>query len=119
MLYKLFRITGEANKTVFDDGLVSTVDEPKRIRAIIISVSNYNTATIEGWIETTRILEIPDVCCATHDYLLAASYFRPTDKMFRIPIDQDIKPGMAFKIAINCGAGTINIDGSYEYETVS
>ncbi|MQY78286.1 MAG: hypothetical protein GH151_03705, partial [Bacteroidetes bacterium] len=46
MFYKLFRITGEANKTVFDDGLISTVDEPIRIRAIIISVSTYNDNTL-------------------------------------------------------------------------
>ncbi len=119
MLYKVFRVTGEANKTIFDDGLVSTVEEPKRIRAIIISVNTYNGNTLEGWIETTRILQIPDVCCSTHDYLIAASYFRPTDKMFRIPIDEEIKAGLAFKIAINCGALTTNIDGAYEYEPVS
>ncbi|MQY80506.1 MAG: hypothetical protein GH151_15195 [Bacteroidetes bacterium] len=119
MFYKSFHVTGEANKTVFDDGLTSTIDEPKRIRAIIISVTTYNNNTIEAWIETNRILQIPDVCCATHDYLVAASYFRPTDKMFRIPIDEDIKPGIAFKIAINCGAVTTSIDGSYEYEHIS
>lgn len=119
MFYKLFRVTGQANKTVFDDGLISTVEEPKRIRAIIINVNTYNNNTIEGWIETNRILQIPDDCCSTIDYLIAASYFRPTNKMFRIPIEEDIKPGMSFKIAINCGAQVTNIDGSYEYETVS
>lgn len=119
MFYKEFRLTGLANKTVFDDGLVSTVEEPKRIKAIIISVSNYNNNSIEAWIETTRILQIPDTCCATHDYLLAASYFRPTEKLLRIPVEEDIKPGMAFKIAIKCGSLTTNIDGSYEYEHVS
>ena len=107
MFYKSFRVTGEANKTVFDDGLVSTVEEPKRIRAIIISVSTY------------RILEIPDEVCSTSDYLIAASYFRPTVKMYRIPIDENIKAGMTFKIAINCGAVVTNIRGSYEYEPSS
>jgi len=119
MLYKLFRVTGEANKTVFDDGLISTVEEPKRIRAIIINVSTYNNNTIEGWIETNRILEIPDDCISTVDFTNTATYYRPTDKMFRIPIDEDIKPGMIFKIAINSGAAPTSIDGSYEYEHVS
>ncbi len=119
MFYKSFRINGLANKTVFDDGLVSTVEEPKKIRAIIISVSTYNDNDIEGWIETTRLLSIPDTCCATHDYLLGASYFRPTPKLLRIPIEEDLKPGMTFKIAINCGALTTDIDGSYEYEHVT
>ncbi|MBA7522549.1 hypothetical protein ES705_14668 [subsurface metagenome] len=116
MLYKSFRITGLANKTVFDGGLVSTVEEPKRIRAILIDVDSYHGNSVEGWIETTRILEIPDECCSTSDYLIGASYFRPTVKMNRIPIEEVIKPGMTFKIAINCGAATTNIRGSYEYE---
>ncbi len=119
MFYKSFRITGLANKTVFDDGLVSTVEEPKRIRAIIIDVDSYHGNSIEGWIETTRILEIPDEVCSTSDYLIAASYFRPTVKMYRIPIDENIKAGMTFKIAINCGAVVTNIRGSYEYEPSS
>lgn len=116
MFYKLFRVTGDANKTIFDDGLVSTVEEPKRIRAIIINVSTYNNNSVEGWIETTRILAIPDDCICTIDFTNTATYYRPTNKMFRIPIEQDLKPGMTFKIGINCGAALTNIDGSYEYE---
>lgn len=119
MFYKLFRVTGEANKTIFDDGLISTLEEPKRIRAIIINVNTYNNNTIEGWIETTRILEIPDDCCSTHDFTNTATYYRPTDKIFRIPIEEDIKPGMIFKIAINSGSAPTNIDGAYEYEPVT
>jgi len=119
MFYKLFRVTGEANKTIFDDGLISTVEEPKRIKAIIINVNSYNNNTIEGWIETNRILEIPDDCCSTIDSTNTATYYRPTNKMFRIPIDEDIKPGMIFKIAVKSGAAPTNIDGSYEYEHVS
>jgi len=116
MFYKLFRVTGQANKTIFDDGLISTVEEPKTLIAIIINVSTYNNNTIEGWIETNRILEIPDDCCSTHDFTNTATYYRPTNKMFRIPINEPIKPGMIFKIAIKSGAAPTNIDGSYEYE---
>ncbi|MBA7525356.1 hypothetical protein ES705_17507 [subsurface metagenome] len=119
MFYKSFRVNGLANKTVFDDGLVSTVDEPKRIRAIIISVSTYNDNDIEGWIETTRILSIPDTCFATHDSTAAATYYRPTEKLLRIPIEEDLTPGKTFKIGIKCGALTTDLDGSYEYEIVS
>jgi hypothetical protein len=119
MFYKSFRINGEANKTIFDDGLVSTVEEPKRIRAIIISVSTYNDNDIEGWIETTRILSIPDTCFATHDSTAAATYYRPTEKLLRIPIEEDLKPGLTFKIAIKCGALTTDIDASYEYEHIT
>lgn len=119
MYYKLFRVTGEPNKTIFDGGLISTVEEPKRLRAIIINVNTYNNNTIEGWIETNRILEIPDDCCSTSDFTNTATYYRPTNKILRIPIDENIPPGMIFKIAIKSGALATSIDGSYEYETVT
>ncbi|MBA7607721.1 hypothetical protein ES703_14887 [subsurface metagenome] len=116
MFYKLFRITGEANKTIFDSGLMSTIDEPKRIRAIIINVSAYHTNQIEGWIETNQILVIPDDVCNTSDTSLAITAVISTNKLIRIPIEENIPPGIAFKIAIKCGAVPSNIDGSYEYE---
>ncbi|MBA7609460.1 hypothetical protein ES703_16651 [subsurface metagenome] len=119
MFYKSFRITGEANKTIFDGGLVSTIEEPKRIRAVLINLSAYHNNTIEGWIETTRILEIPDDICNTSDTSLAITGVISTTKLIRIPIEEDIKPGLAFKIAINCGADISHIDGAYEYEKVS
>ncbi|GAI69352.1 unnamed protein product [marine sediment metagenome] len=119
MLYKSFRITGEANKTIFDGGLISTVEEPKRLRAILINVSAYHNNTVEGWIETTRILDIPDDICNTSDTSAAITAVISTTKLVRIPIEQDIKPGRIFKIAINCGADVTSIDGSYEYEPIT
>ncbi|MBA7642991.1 hypothetical protein ES703_50701 [subsurface metagenome] len=119
MFYKLFRVTGEANKTVFDGGLVSTVEEPKQIKAILINVTAYHSATIEGWIETNRILEIPDDVCNTSDTSGAITGVIANNKLIRIPIDEDISPGLAFKIAIRCATDIVSIDGSYEYEIVS
>ncbi|MQY79610.1 MAG: hypothetical protein GH151_10535 [Bacteroidetes bacterium] len=119
MFYKSFRVTGQANKTIFDGGLISTVEEPKRIRAVLINVSAYHNNTIEGWIETTRILDIPDDICNTSDTSAAFTAVISTNKLVRIPIEEDIKPGMIFKIAINCGADISHIDGAYEYETVT
>ena len=116
MLYKTFRITGEANKTIFDSGLVSTIEEPKKIRAILINVSAYHSNTIEGWIETSRILQIPDDICNTSDTSLAITGVISTNKLIRIPVEEVIKPGLAFKIAIHCGAVVTHIDGAYEYE---
>ncbi len=119
MFYKLFRVTGEANKTVFDDGLVSTVEEPKRIRAILINVERSLGNTVEGWIETTRILEIPDAVCSSNFSDVANLSYPSTNKIIRIPIEEDLKPGLTFKIALNCGANLSKLDGSYEYEPTS
>ncbi|MBA7531170.1 hypothetical protein ES705_23381 [subsurface metagenome] len=119
MFYKSFRVTGQSNKTIFDSGLISTVEEPKKINAILINVSAYHSATIEGWIETNRILEIPDDVCNTSDTSLVINGVISSNKLIRIPINEIIPPGMIFKIAINCGTTITSIDGSYEYEKVS
>lgn len=110
MLYKSFSVTGVANKTTFDDGLISSVEEPKKIRAVIITVSKYRSNIVEGWIETNRLLDI-------YDYVLnSLDDTTGVNPITRIPIDEIIKPGMIFKIAINCGATPTNIHGAYEYE---
>ena len=119
MFYKLFRVTGEANKTKYDTGLISTVAEPKSIKAILINVSSYNNNTIEGWIETSKIFEVPDDVCNTNSVTGADTFPFSTSKLIRIPIDENIPAGMIFKIAVNCGAAITSIDGSYEYEKVS
>lgn len=116
MLYKAFNVTGVPNKTEFDDGLVSTIEEPKRIRAVIISVSDWRANVIEGWIETTRILEIVDLVLNTSHEYGAANAYPSTVKLLRIPIEENISPGRIFKIGINCGAIAADIAGAYEYE---
>lgn len=116
MFYKLFRVTGEANKTKYDTGLISTVGEPKKITSVLINVSAYNNNSIEGWIGTNKILEIPDDICNTSSVTGADTFPFSTSKLFRIPINENIPPGMIFMIAVNCGAAITSIDGSYEYE---
>lgn len=110
MLYKSFTVTGVANKTEMDDGLVSTIEEPKKIIAILITVSKYRANILEGWIETSRILAIIDYVLNSLDDS------KGVNPIVRIPIDELIKPGMIFKIGINCGATATNIHGAYEYE---
>lgn len=110
MLYKSFSVTGVANVTTFDDGLISSIEEPKIIRAILITVSKYRGNILEGWIETNRILEIND------QVLNSLDDSQGVNPIVRIPIEEVIKPGMIFKIAINCGATPTNIYGAYEYE---
>lgn len=116
MLYKSFSVTGVANKTEFDDGLISSLDEPKKIRAVIICVSKYRANIIEGWIETNRILDIYDFAFSTSEDSGDSTPCSSSNKIIRIPIDVDIKPGMIFKIAINSGATPTDIHGAYEYE---
>lgn len=109
MLYKEFSVTGVANVTTFDSGLISSLEEPKKIRAVFVNVSKHRANVLEGWIETKRILEISD-------YVLYSSGDDSAGRIVRIPIEEVIKPGMIFKIGINCGATATDIHGAYEYE---
>lgn len=115
MFYKSFSVTGEANKTVMDSGLISTVEEPKNIKAVLIDVSAYQGNILEGWIETQRILEISDRVLNSSQIISLDHCAVSTTKIIRIPIDEPIPPGMIFKIGINCGAAPSNITGAYEY----
>ncbi|MBA7608296.1 hypothetical protein ES703_15473 [subsurface metagenome] len=115
MFYKAFSVTGVGNKTTLDDGLVSTVDEPVTISAVLIDVSYYENNIIEGWIGTKRILEIMDKVLNCSYIHAAASSIYSTTRIVRIPIDYPILVGSIFKIGINCGAVPTDINGAYEY----
>ncbi len=119
MYYKGFTIVGVANETTADAGLVSLVDKPVRIRAILINVDTHEGSILEGWIGTDRILEIYDYVLDTQALAGADTPPLSAMKLIRIPIEEDLKPGQIFKIAINCGAAANDVFGSYEYEPVS
>jgi len=116
MFYKGFAVGGAVNVTVLDPGLVSLVEEPVKIRAILIMTNEAQGNTVEGWIGTERILEIPDYLLDTNDDQVSTNPQRATTKINRIPIEEPIPPGQIFKIGIRCGANATNIYGSYEYE---
>ncbi|MBA7532913.1 hypothetical protein ES705_25143 [subsurface metagenome] len=119
MLYKSFIVTGEVNKTVLDPGLISTVAEPKTILSVYVTVDEYHDNFVEGWIETKRILEIPDRLLDTHFKVGSDDAYQSTTKIIRIPIDEPISPGMIFKIGIRCGDPASVLTGCYEYRTTS
>lgn len=119
MYYKAFAVTGVINVTTLDDGLVSLVEEKKKIRAVLISSSAWEGNVLEGWIGTNRILEIYDYCLDTQEETAGATAPLSQNKISRVPIDEEIPAGQIFKIGINCGATASDIYGAYEYETVS
>jgi len=115
MKYQEFAVTGVINTTVADAGLVSLVDAPKHLRAIIINSSALQGNHIEGWIGTDMIMSIPDYCCDTQGEA-AAQHALSSTKMGRIPIEEDIPPGQIFKIALRSGGTASNLFGAYEYD---
>ncbi|HDY88591.1 MAG TPA: hypothetical protein ENH82_10855 [bacterium] len=117
MYYKRFAVVGVVNVTTLDAGLVSLIEVPYHIGAILITVSDWQDNVLEGWIGTERILEIPDYLLDTD--FEAAIAGRSTTKINHIPIDIKIPPGQIFKIGIRCGAAATNIFGAYEYTKTS
>ena len=117
MYYKRFQVTGLANVTELDDGLVSLVEEPYHINAILITIDEPQDNVLEGWIGTERVLEIPDYVLDNQAGL--ANNPRSTTKLTRIPVDLDIPPGQIFKVGIRCGTAVTIIYGAYEYVKIT
>lgn len=114
MFYKEFNVVGVINVTTYDAGLQSPVDKPVHLDAVILNTDTTEGNTIEGWIGTTKVLEIFDYCCDTQEEA-AAQHALSSTKIGRLPIDQDIPPGHSFRIAVRCGAAANDLYGAYEY----
>ena len=113
MKYKGFHVNALATVTTLDAGLVSLVDVPVRIEAVIINTSAMEGNIIEGWIGNTKVLEIYDYNLDTQQETAVAGV--STNKIGRLPLEMDIPPGQIFKIGSNCGATGHHLYGAYEY----
>lgn len=114
--YKSFTITGVINiNTKHATGLESTKAEPKRLVAVLLSVSARIGNQILGHIERKEIFSL-------YDYMLhtaiasGTNQYPSTDSMIRIPIDYIIPVGDRFIPSITCGGTASNVFGSFEYE---
>lgn len=110
-----FRITGVINSTTYDSGLESTEKEPKTLLSIMVQVSDYASDDIEGWIEKTKILSVPDKLIDT-DVASGTTQYRSGMRINEIPVNAELAIGERFKLAVKCGATAINIVGAYVYE---
>jgi len=113
MFYQSFHVNALALVTTLDAGLVSKVEAPVHVNAIIINTDTTQGNVIECWIGTKRV-------CTIYDYNLdtqveAAVAGVSTVKIGRLPIDLDIPAGSIFKVGSNCGAVGHHLYGAYEY----
>lgn len=116
MKYQSYHVAGVINVTTLDAGLVSLVEEPKVIKAVIISSDTWEGNLIEGWIGNERVLSIYDYNVDTQEETAGATAPLSQNKISRIPLDIEIPPGQIFKIGVNCGGVANDLFGSYEYE---
>ena len=119
MIYKAFNVNGILNTTQYDDGLVSLVEVPVRLKSFIINTSAMEGNIVEGWIGNKKLVEIYDYCLDTQEETAGATAPLSQNKISIIPLDIDIPPGQLFRIAINSGGVASNIFGAYAYEEIS
>lgn len=119
--FQLFRITGVANSITYDDGLISTEAERKRLIACHIQMNSYaNTDDndVQGYHERTKIFDIPEkMFPSLRNNVQAAVLSDPMSKA--IPVDLDIPGGESFKVALKCAASNVDLRGMYEFEIIS
>lgn len=119
--FQLFRITGVANSIIYDDGLLSTQAEPKRLLAIHAQLDSYSRTDdndFNGWHERAKVLEFPEQLLPTQKST-DGEETKDTPRSLRIPVDIDLPAGETFKAAMKCAATAKNVRGSYEYEIIS
>lgn len=114
--HKELRITGTPNATIFDDGLESTEKEPKTLISILIQTSGYADNDIEGWLEKTKVFDLPDYLLDTIANTASASQQYAAMRINEIPIQVELSVGERFKVALRCGATEKNLKGAYVYE---
>lgn len=116
--FKLFRITGVANAVIYDEGLSSTQENPKRLLSVVVQVTGYAGNDVQGWFEREKIFDIPDKCVDTDVSAGSTNVQTSFNRLNEIEVGLDMPVGSTFKTAIRCGATNKDLIGAYRYELV-
>jgi hypothetical protein len=119
ILTQLFRITGEANNIIYDDGLKSTEKEKKRLLSIRLLLNGQADNDIQGYYERTKVFDIPDRLIDVEADTFDTDYAKPGARINEIEVGLEIPVGEVFKVAIKCGATAKDVHGFYAYELIS
>jgi hypothetical protein len=119
--FQLFRITGVANSTTYDDGLKSTAAEPKRLIACHVQMNDWAATDdneVQGYHERAKVFDFPH-----HMFNRVPKDVEPAVQRLELmsfaPVNLDIPEGEAFKVALKCAATAVDARGVYEYEIIS
>lgn len=115
MYYKELNVQGVVNVTTLDDGLVSPMENPRTIKAVLIDIDTHEGNVIEGWIGTERVMAVYDYVFSTREEAVGFTALN-TNRIVRLPIDLPIPEGQIFKVGVRCGAAANLVSGAYEYE---
>lgn len=115
MYYQELNVQGLINVTTLDAGLISPMESPRTIKAVLIDLDTHEGNVIEGWIGTERVLAVYDYVFSTREEAVGFTALN-TNRIIRLPVDLEIPPGMIFKIGVRCGGVANLISGAYEYK---
>jgi len=115
--FKHFHITGVAGTTVYDSGLISSAEAPKRLKSVMINISVHDGNKIQGWLEREKVHDIPDYCVDTQEVTAADVQPLSMNKINEIPVGVDMPVGSTFAEAVEC-AGACHVFGAYRYEII-
>ena len=113
--HKEFRLAGIANSTVYDMGLESTEKEPKTLISLLIQTSGYADNDIEGWLEKTKVFDLPDYLLDTDANTGLTNQQYSGMRVNEIPVQVELGIGERFKVALRCGATLTSLRGAYVY----
>lgn len=116
--FQKFSITGENNKTIFDSGLESSAENPKRLLSIIVQVDTYQGNDVQGWWEREKIFEMLDYHIDTVEEGSTDKISKSFNRLNEIEVGMDIPVGSTFMAAIKSGATKCDLYGAYRYEIV-
>lgn len=114
--YKAFRVTGAVNQIVWDDGLTSTEAEPKHLRGVYLTTSDWFGNLVKASIEREEVMSIYDFNIDSYNYLSTGNGARSTNKPYYFELNIDIPLGRTFRIGLQCGGTATTIYGVYVYE---
>jgi len=114
--FKFFKITGVVSSTVYDDGLTSSAEAPKRLKSIMINCSVREGNKVQGWLEREKVFELPDHIIDTQELVGSDDFPMSMNALNEIPVGVDMPVGTSFKVALESGAATADLYGAYRYE---
>ena len=116
--FQKIAIQGEANTTIFDDGLQSSKENPKRLLSIIAQVGSYMGNDVEGWWEREKVFALRDSLIDTLQEGTATKHAKSFNRLHEIEVGHDLPAGSTFKVAMKCAGSPDVFYGAYRYEII-
>lgn len=116
--FQSIAITGTANTTIYDDGLESSKENPKRLLSIVVQIGSYMGNMIQGWHEREKIFELRDSLIDTVQEGTSNKTAKSFNRLNEIEVGMDLPVGSTFKLAIKSAGSPDSVYGAYRYEIV-